>query len=105
MEKVKLAVDSLIKKHRSSVIWLGGDFNLPDICWETQTITGHQNSKPNSTLFLDLEQDNNFNQVVTFPTRKDPMLDLFLTNQPSLVNRCQPLSDLVIIILYTLILT
>ncbi|CAG2201493.1 unnamed protein product [Mytilus edulis] len=30
-------------------------------------------------------------QTVTFPTRLDNTLDLFLTNRPSLINRCSPL--------------
>ena len=44
----------------------------------------------NST-FLDLAQDNILEQVVTCPTRKEHTLDLFLSNRPSLVNRCEPL--------------
>jgi hypothetical protein len=44
----------------------------------------------NST-FLDLVQDNHLEQVITFPTRKEHTLDLFLTNRHSLVNRCKPL--------------
>ena len=31
MEKTKCAEDDTTKKHRSSVVWLGDDLNLPDI--------------------------------------------------------------------------
>lgn len=41
--------------------------------------------------FLDLIHDSNLEQIVSFPTRKDHVLDLFMTNRPSLVNRCEPL--------------
>lgn len=34
---------------------------------------------------------NNLEQIVSFPTRKDDVLYLFMTNRPSLVNRCEPL--------------
>lgn len=40
--------------------------------------------------FLDLIHDSNLEQIVSFPTRKDHVLDLFMTNRPSLVNRCEP---------------
>lgn len=47
--------------------------------------------------FLDLIHDSNLEQipVVSFPTRKDHVLDLFMTNRPSLVNRCEPLPGIV----------
>lgn len=37
----------------------------------------------------------NLEQIVSFPTRKDHVLDLFMTNRPSLVNRCEPLPGIV----------
>lgn len=48
--------------------------------------------------FLDLIHDticSNLKQIVSFPTRKDHVLDLFMTNRPSLVNRCEPLPGIV----------
>lgn len=45
--------------------------------------------------FLDLIHDSNLEQIVSFPTRKDHVLDLFITNRPSLVNRCEPLPGIV----------
>ena len=57
VEKIKSTVDNVLRKNRTSVVWLGGD-------------------------------------IVTFPTRKEHTLDVFLTNRPSLVNRCEPLPDI-----------
>lgn len=45
--------------------------------------------------FLDLIHDSNLEQIVSFPTRKDHVLDLFITNRPSLLNRCEPLPGIV----------
>lgn len=45
--------------------------------------------------FLDLIHDSNLEQIVSFPTRKDHVLDLFMTNRPSLVNRCESLPGIV----------
>ena len=93
MEKIKCAVNDITKKHRSSVVWLGGDLNLPDISWNSDSVTiaGQQNPLSLSNTFLELVQDNHLEQVVTFPTRHENTLDLFLANRPSLVNRCEPL--------------
>jgi hypothetical protein len=96
MEKIKCAVNDITKKHRSSVVWLGGDLNLPDIGWNSDSVTiaGHQNPVSLNNKFLELVQDNHLKQVVTFPTRHENTLDLFLMNRPSLVNRCEPLPGL-----------
>jgi len=53
-----------------------------------------QYPKTLSQQFLQLTEDLNMKQVVTFPTRKDATLGLFLTNCPSLVSRCKPLTGL-----------
>ena len=44
------------------------------------------------TFFLSTIADYNFTQVVTEPTRKDNILDLFLTTNPTLINKvnCSP---------------
>jgi hypothetical protein len=55
------------------------------------TIAGHHNPVSLNNTFLELVQDNHLEQVVIFPTRHENMLDLFLANRPSLVNRCEPL--------------
>jgi len=34
-------------KLKKSIFWLSGDFNLPDIDWNFNCITGHQYFKPN----------------------------------------------------------
>lgn len=84
----------LSDKHKNATIWLGGDFNLPDICWKNHQVTGHQYPLRVNNKFLDTIQDLGMDQVVEFPTRKDSFLDLFLTNRPSLVNRTEPLPGL-----------
>ena len=72
-------------------MWLGGDFNLPDIDWTNHQITGHQYPIRINNRFMEVVQDLGLEQVVDFPTRKEAFLDLFLTNRPTLVNRCEPL--------------
>jgi hypothetical protein len=88
------AIRSVMKNNRSSVLWLSGDFNLPDIDWEANNITGSQNSKQINEIYMDIIAENFREQMVNFPTRGTNILDLFTTNRPSLVNRCQPLPGL-----------
>ena len=63
----------------------GGDFNLPDI--DNYPI-------PINKSILDMIQDLGAEQMVDFPTRKDNILDIFVTNRPSLVNKCSPIPGL-----------
>ena len=68
-------------------IWVGGDFNLPDIDWcDVKLLPGNDNVKLSNSL-IDLMNDLALTQVVDHPTRKDSILDLFLTSNPTLVNR------------------
>jgi hypothetical protein len=78
MEKIKYTVENVIRTNITSVVWLVGDFNLPNICWKTQYNIGHQNTLRINSTFLDLAQDNHLEQVVTIPTSKEHALDLFL---------------------------
>ena len=81
-------VHDIFAKHPNSVYWLGGDLNLPDIDWEKHEIEGHQYLKDINQTFLDLAQDLGLDQMVDFPTRGGNILDVFMTNRPGLVKKC-----------------
>jgi hypothetical protein len=42
-------------------------------------------------LFIDMINKLGIDQIVDFPTRKDNILDLFSTNQSSLINKVKPI--------------
>ncbi|CAM5177685.1 unnamed protein product [Eretmochelys imbricata] len=65
---------------RSHVLVLMGDFNHPDICWESNTAVHRQSRK-----FLESVGDNFLVQVLEEPTRGRALLDLLLTNREELV--------------------
>ena len=66
---------------------LGGDFNFPDIDW-TNNFVSPLSPHPNlSRAFLDVVNSNNLEQLVDQPTRGNNILDLYLTNQPTLVKK------------------
>ncbi|CAG2232905.1 unnamed protein product [Mytilus edulis] len=68
-----------------------GDLNLPDINWNSTSIQGNKVNSGINKRLLDMIHNCHMEQTVTFPTRLDNTLDLFLTNRPSLINRCSPL--------------
>ncbi|CAM5145543.1 unnamed protein product [Natator depressus] len=63
---------------------LMGDFNHPDICWESNTVVHRQSRK-----FLENVGDNFLVQVLEEPTRGRALLDLLLTNREELVGEAK----------------
>ena len=76
-------LSEIFDKNKQATFWVAGDFNLPDIDWETHQITGKQYSNKTNSKFIDLFHDLGLEQQVKIPTRESSILDLFLTNRPS----------------------
>ena len=87
------AISSIARKFPKSPLWIAGDTNLPDVNWQTNTISKHRYTKQINELFIDTFAMLGLSQMVTFPTRLDNTLDVFLTNRLSLVNRCEPIPE------------
>ena len=66
-------------------VWLGGDFNLPDINWIENSFIPNGRYPAISKLLIDIIYNHNLQQMVTEPTRDGNILDLIFTNMPSLV--------------------
>ena len=71
-----------------------GDFNLPCIDWRTESLKCSCKFKVMYEDFMDRIQNFNLQQMVTTPTRQENILDLFLTNTPSLVQNTETLPSL-----------
>ena len=84
-------IKHIVNTNRSATIWISGDLNLPDIDWKTESIEGNQNSNAINTAFLSAFQELGLAQIVDFPTIFHNILDLFLTNRPSMISNCTPL--------------
>jgi len=91
MQELRDQLHALHTQHPSATIWIAGDVNLPDIDWNTTTITSSSYAHSISQCFLDLTFDIGSEQMIRFPTRNNNTLDLFLTNRPSLVTRTKRL--------------
>jgi len=77
-----------------SALWIAGDVNLPDIDWSDNSIKGHQYPLNVNQIFLDFLQDNALGQLVDSPTRLSNILDLFITDRPSLVQSCDTIDGI-----------
>ncbi|PKU36949.1 tbc1 domain family member 4-like [Limosa lapponica baueri] len=65
----------------SQALILLGDFSHPDICWESSIVSCKQ-----SRRVLECIEDNFLSQVVDSPTRRDAILDLWVTNASELID-------------------
>ena len=61
-----------------------GDFNYPDIDWET--IAATDRASIDTKLFVECLMDNFYKQQVTQPTRGTAVLDLVITSEPDMVD-------------------
>ena len=84
-----------INPNSKSIVIVGGEFNLgymkaSHLCSKNipSVITGKPNLQQHK-LFLDIINDHSLTQLVNIPTRQDKILDRFLTNYPSLVNKSE----------------
>lgn len=91
-DNARMAVAEMSKvrsDNPKSDFWLTGDFNLPDIDWPTLSIKSHLYPSKMSAEYTNIPGDCGVQQLVNTPTRGDKILDLFFTNNPSLVQRCK----------------
>ena len=78
----------------NSALWIGGDINLPDINWLKSSVTGHSYSVSLNYMFLDYFNDNALSQMVNTLTRGSNILDIFVTNRPTLVETCDSIDEI-----------
>ena len=80
-------------------VWVGGDFNLPDIEWKDLSKVQVKENSKNTEIHqycIDHITDRGLVQLVNQPTRGENTLDLLLTNKPSTIYRtevCPGISD------------
>lgn len=78
---------------QNAIIVIGGDFNFPGWDWKKGVLKKCRYPSLHN-FFRDTLHDLGWEQLVTFPTREENALDLFLTNSPGLVPRVSPLCGL-----------
>ena len=87
-------IRDLHTRFKDNIIWIGGDSNLPDISWKSDSIEGHNYPATINQAYLDLVSDLGSQQIIDFPTRQQNILDIFITNRPSLICKSTSLPGL-----------
>ena len=79
-------VSALVRNSKSTVI-LAGDFNCPGICWDTLSVKPGSAIPSVSSKLIDVTSNSSLplTQLQEEPTRQNSILDLFFTNNKSLV--------------------
>jgi len=70
LEKLCSFFSDLVKQNLSIPIWISGDMNLPNINWETNTISGYNYPTILCGIILDFVKNYGFFQTVNTPTIK-----------------------------------
>ena len=84
-------IKRLSNKYKYNPVWIGGDFNLLDIDWETKSINESQCPTALNESFLETLNLCKSDQLVNFTTRKNHTLELLITNKPSFIEKCLPI--------------
>ena len=84
----------------NAIIWFSGDLNLLNIDWNLNCLQGNNYPSTLCMTFLDTLLELDLSQIVTFPTRQRNILDIFITNQPTLVKAALQSPELVTMRLY-----
>ena len=82
----KVSRKSIVRQTNSTICLLG-DFNLPKTDWETKTPKPDCNHSAFYRVFLEAFDDCLLEQQVTSPTQGQNILDLFLTPNPTFIDK------------------
>ena len=81
-------IEQLYNRNKKSIMWIYGDFNLPDIDWDNYKVSTNQYSASVNQRFIEMIDLCGLLQMVSEPTRQSSILDIFLTNRPTLTSKC-----------------
>jgi len=105
MQNLCNVLQEIITSNIGYTIWLTGDLNLPDIDWNSLSVTSHCYPMSINNHFLDLTGYSGFTQLVDTPTRDNHILDKLTFLLPTnllILFHIMLYQELVITELYTL---
>ena len=74
------------------MMWITGDFNLPNIDWNLNSVTSNSYPLDICNMLIDVLSIGGFSQLVSTSTRGHNILDLFATNRPTLIEHLNVIS-------------
>ncbi|MEW8545010.1 MAG: hypothetical protein AB2693_15915 [Candidatus Thiodiazotropha sp.] len=72
------AITTLQERYKEHTVYIGGDTNLPDIDWTSDSVSGNNYAIPISRGFIDVLHDVGSQQIVNFPTKKEQHIGCIL---------------------------
>lgn len=78
-------LENITTQTKDKLITIGGDFNCKDINWDTHKVETGSNIKAACEHLLAITENNGLTQLQREPTRENSVLDLYFTNNASLV--------------------
>ena len=82
------AITDIAVKNPNCFICCSGDFKLPDIDWDTDSVSQYRYPQVMNEFLLQMSADCYFTQLVNSPTRGNNILDLFFTNRSKFIKSC-----------------
>jgi len=86
MENLCQVLQNICLSNSDTPIWIAGDINLPNVDWESLCVVNNVYPIDFCEKFTEFALNHYFTQVLQSPTRGGNILDIFLTNRPSLVS-------------------
>ena len=84
-QELRTSIEKVKQKSKTKPIILAGDFNLPHIDWDSNTVKPGANLIYQHQELLDIKDEFNLEQLQLNPSRENNNLDLFFTDHPSLI--------------------
>ena len=82
----ELAIENLLKEHPKAVVWIGGDINLPDIDWSSNSISGNSYRKNINEKLIHAIENSGLNKLLIFQPGKTIFLISLPRTYPLLYN-------------------
>ena len=89
LDCLKESIEKLPGKRGQRHIIITGDANV-HVDWNTKQPQENSATKPLDKKIINITDEYNLKQMVTFPTRMDNTLDLFMTSDPSKIINVRP---------------
>ena len=89
LHELRNSISKVKDKYPRAKIFLGGDFNLPGINWESCSHIPLKSHKAECEYLLKTAADFHLEQLNVHPTRKDNILELIFTSCPETVLSCE----------------
>ena len=88
VEQLDQSFSNLNLGNSDQTVIIGGDFNLAGVDWENNTVLQNCAHKPAANSLITSMITHSLSQLQREPTRGDNVLDLFITNKPSITKSC-----------------